>query len=173
MNVEASIFLVVMVALGGRGKLWGAIFGAVLLAVVRSAISSDMPSSLLLVLGLIAIGVVLFFPDGFAGLWDTMERQLASEGFFKAILTGLPVVAVAIFILAEALGVTPRFLQSQFMDIPWKYWLLLAVLAAAGVLHWNNRRDAANKARARGFEVAAELDSDTPALSVAAAKGGA
>ena len=54
MNVEASILMVVMVALGGRGKLWGAVFGALLLRVAISSVSSDLPSALLLVIGLIA-----------------------------------------------------------------------------------------------------------------------
>ncbi|HET6247508.1 MAG TPA: urea ABC transporter permease subunit UrtC [Tepidisphaeraceae bacterium] len=173
MNVEASIFLVVMVALGGRGRLWGAIFGALLLSVVMSVVSSDLPNSLLLVEGLIAVVVVLFFPDGFAGLWDTMERQLAgNEGVGKAMLTGLPVVTVAIYILAEVLGLMPLLLQSSFIDIPLKFWLLVAILAAAGLLQWNNRRDAANKARARGFDVALLSQAVTPDVA-AGVKGGA
>ncbi len=41
MDVTASIFMVVGVALGGRGKLWGAVFGAVMLNSLRSSLSTD------------------------------------------------------------------------------------------------------------------------------------
>ena len=86
MNVEASIFLVVMVALGGRGRQ---IVGR---RVRRCCLTSPahrsppiFPVTWLLVLGLIAVGVVLFFPDGFAGLWVTMEKQIAAgEGVWRA-----------------------------------------------------------------------------------------
>src|SRR5665213_875045 len=177
MNVDASIVMVVMVALGGRGKLWGAVFGALLLSVARSSLSSDMASVWLLVEGLIAVTVVLFFPDGFAGLWDAMERQItAGEGFWRAALTGLPLAAVALFVGAEALGLTPGFLQGdkfQPLGLMPKYWLLLFVLGMAASLNWLNRRAAAQRFAARGFDVVAGDSSDKSPVLAASAKGGA
>ena len=78
MNVEESIFFVVCVAVGGRGRLWGAIFGMLLMNVVRSSLSSDMPDVWLFALGGISVAVVLFFPEGFAGLWAKMEIQIST-----------------------------------------------------------------------------------------------
>jgi urea transport system permease protein len=155
MNVEASILMVVMVALGGRGKLWGAVFGALLLRIAISSVSSDLPSALLLVIGLIAVFVVLILPDGFAGLWEKMERELVSGGNFKtAAITVTPLAAVALFMGLEALNLTPRFLQGEMFSIfgvaP-KYVLLVAVLAASGIMNYISRRNALPAAR--GFEV--------------------
>ena len=67
MDVQASIFAVVMVALGGRGKLWGAVFGAILFSIAPLFAHFRFPGAWLLVEGLIAVVVVLFLPDGFSG----------------------------------------------------------------------------------------------------------
>src|SRR5262249_15949101 len=80
MNVEASILMVIWVALGGRGRLWGAVFGALLVNVTLSAISSDLPSFWLYVQGGMFLLVVLLFPDGLVKLWDDVERQLGMGG---------------------------------------------------------------------------------------------
>jgi urea transport system permease protein len=63
MSVPTSILMVIWVALGGRGKLWGAIYGALLVNVSLSSLSSDLPSLWLFVQGGMFLAVVLFFPD--------------------------------------------------------------------------------------------------------------
>ena len=78
MNVEASIMMVIWVALGGRGKLWGAIFGASLVNVTLSSLSSDLPIALAVRAGRDVPGGGAVFPDGFVGLWAKMEEQLAT-----------------------------------------------------------------------------------------------
>lgn len=77
MDVYASIILVVMAALGGRGRLWGVIFGAIFFNVVQSSLTSDIPNAWILALGLMAVGIVLVFPDGIAGIWVALERELS------------------------------------------------------------------------------------------------
>ena len=77
MNIEASIYMVVMVALGGRGKLWGAVLGALDFFILRSSLSSGLSRDWNLVLGLIAVCTVLFLPDGLSGLWSLMERRIS------------------------------------------------------------------------------------------------
>ncbi len=83
MSVEESILMVVWVAVGGRGRLWGAIFGILAVYVTRSSLTSDLSDAWLYVLGSIAIAVVLFFPEGFAGLWAKMENQISTGAGYR------------------------------------------------------------------------------------------
>ncbi|HWE95098.1 MAG TPA: urea ABC transporter permease subunit UrtC [Tepidisphaeraceae bacterium] len=155
MNVEASIFMVVGVAVGGRGKLWGAVFGALLMNVARSALSSDLPTLWPFVLGGVAVTVVLFFPEGFAGIWSKLERQItAGAGIAQAALTAVPLVAIALFVIVEALGLMPFFLEGSFVRVfglPPKYWVLVAILASAGATSFAVKRAA--QRRQLGFAV--------------------
>jgi len=68
-----SIELVVMVVLGGLGRVYGAIFGAVVLTVLPQLLTSfdDYET---LIFGSIIIAVMIFMPKGIASLFD---------GFFK------------------------------------------------------------------------------------------
>jgi urea transport system permease protein len=155
MSVEESIFMVVWVALGGRGKLWGAVFGAMLVLVARSSLTSDLSSAWMVVLGMTAICAVLLFPDGFVGLWAKLERQITvGESLIRILTTALPIAAVSIFVLSEVLGLTPNFLQNHSpAGLPLKYWLMIAVLVAAGVLNYTQSRSDRFAAKARGFAV--------------------
>jgi urea transport system permease protein len=138
MNVETSILMVIWVALGGRGKLWGAIFGAIVTNVTLSSLSSDLPSLWLYVQGGMFVLVVLLFPEGFAGIWASAEKQIAEgAGWGRAILTLVPLLAVAFFVLMEALGLTPdAFRKVAFhtssVDVQLKYVLLIIILGLAG-----------------------------------------
>ncbi|MDB5329448.1 MAG: conserved rane protein of unknown function [Phycisphaerales bacterium] len=164
MNVEASIFMVVGVALGGRGKLWGAIFGALLMNVARSSLSSDLPTLWPFVLGGVAVTVVLFFPEGFAGIWSKLERQVtAGEGIAQAALTAVPLVAIALFVVLEAIGLMPTFLEGSFVRVfglPLKYWVLVAILATAGATSFAGKKAALR--RQRGFPVVAATATAVP-----------
>lgn len=136
MNVMASIFVVILVAVGGRGRLWGAVFGALLVNVARSALSSDMPDAWPFVYGGLFVAVVLFFPDGFVGLWDRVERRLADGAGPLAVATAAaPVAAVTLFMAGEALGLTPAWMQrSRLGGLQLHYVLLVAALAGTLVV---------------------------------------
>jgi urea transport system permease protein len=157
MNVETSILMVIWVALGGRGKLWGAIFGAILTNVTLSSLSSDLPSLWLYVQGGMFVLVVLLFPDGFVGLWANAEKQIAEgAGWARVTLTLLPLFAVAFFVLMEALGLTPGVVRkvvyhTNSIDLQLKYVLLIAVLCLAGV----GQAIAGRNRERRGFAVSA------------------
>jgi len=73
MNVSASILVAIMVAVGGRGTLWGGVFGAVLILVARGSLTSSLPALWPYVYGGLFVATVLFFPDGFAGLWKRLN----------------------------------------------------------------------------------------------------
>jgi len=141
MNVEASIDLVVLVAVGGRGRLWGAILGAIIVSFVKASLTSDLPTIWPFVAGGMYVSVVLLFPDGFVRLWDRIETEVAGgTGWLKAAMTGLPLLAIAVFILAEALDLVPAALRKAVRvpgvgAVQWKYLLLVAVLLGAWAYH--------------------------------------
>jgi urea transport system permease protein len=67
-GVVPSIEMVIWVAVGGRYSLAGAIVGAVAVNLARDAVSSAFPELWLYGMGALFILVVMFLPNGFAGL---------------------------------------------------------------------------------------------------------
>ena len=63
-----SIEVVIWVAIGGRGTLYGAIAGAVLIGYVKNWLSSEWPSAWLYTLGLLFVITTLLLPKGVAGM---------------------------------------------------------------------------------------------------------
>ncbi len=66
-GVLPSIEMIIWVAVGGRGSLWGAAAGAVGVSWLQSLLTTSYPDLWLFVLGGLFVGVVLFVPDGVAG----------------------------------------------------------------------------------------------------------
>ncbi len=66
-GVLPSIEMVVWVAAGGRGTLYGAVLGAVGVNWIQSWLTTSYPDLWLLFLGALFMGAVLFFPDGLLG----------------------------------------------------------------------------------------------------------
>ncbi len=64
-----SLEIVMWVAVGGRGTLYGAIIGAILVNFSKTILTGLMPEIWLFTLGAIFILVTIFMPDGLAGLW--------------------------------------------------------------------------------------------------------
>ncbi|MBM3507003.1 MAG: urea ABC transporter permease subunit UrtC [Alphaproteobacteria bacterium] len=62
-----SIEIVIWVAVGGRGTLWGAALGAVLVNYGKTYFTGALPEMWLYVLGALFIGVTLFLPKGVGG----------------------------------------------------------------------------------------------------------
>jgi len=69
-----SIEVVIWVAIGGRGTLYGAIAGAVLVNYAKTAFSTALPSAWLYFLGLLFVLTTLFLPRGFMGLAAQLRR---------------------------------------------------------------------------------------------------
>jgi urea transport system permease protein len=74
-----SIEIVIWVAVGGRGTLYGAVLGAILVNYAKSYFTGALPDLWLFVLGGMFIGVTIFLPKGVVGavtaLRDTMRRK--------------------------------------------------------------------------------------------------
>ena len=84
----ASIYLAVWVAIGGRGRLYGAVIGAAFVSLLSSWFTGggapDVPLGFytiqwtdwwLVLLGLSFVAVTLFFPKGIGGLFDKLVRR--------------------------------------------------------------------------------------------------
>ncbi|MCF6251341.1 MAG: urea ABC transporter permease subunit UrtC [Methylococcaceae bacterium] len=64
-----SLEIVVWVAVGGRGSLYGAIIGAVLVNYSKTVLTGLFPEVWLFTLGAVFILVTIYMPDGLVGLW--------------------------------------------------------------------------------------------------------
>ena len=63
-----SIEVVIWVLVGGRGTLYGAATGAILVNYGKTLLTTELPELWLYVLGAVFIGVTIFLPRGLAGL---------------------------------------------------------------------------------------------------------
>ncbi|WP_439140482.1 urea ABC transporter permease subunit UrtC [Roseicyclus sp.] len=84
----ASIYLAVWVAIGGRGRLYGAVIGAATVSLLSSWLTGGGAPNIeigafrlmwadwwLVLLGLGFVAVTLFFPKGIGGLFDQLVRK--------------------------------------------------------------------------------------------------
>jgi urea transport system permease protein len=72
-----SLEIVIWVAVGGRGTLYGAIVGAILVNYGKTVFTAVLPEVWLFALGAIFILVTVFLPDGLIGLWRRRKEQPA------------------------------------------------------------------------------------------------
>ena len=70
-----SIEVVIWVAVGGRGVLYGAVAGAVLVNYAKTFFTAALPEFWLYALGLLFVVVTLFLPRGVVGLLDRFGRK--------------------------------------------------------------------------------------------------
>ena len=87
-----SIEVVIWVAVGGRGTLYGAIAGAVLVNYAKTYLTGAFPEVWLFALGALFVLVTLFLPNGIAGLLTTRRKgggkQTIMPGALMAMLPG-------------------------------------------------------------------------------------
>ena len=76
-GVLPSLEIVIWVAFGGRGTLWGALIGAIAINWLRSFLTATYPSLWPIILGALFVGVVLLLPDGCIGLLGHFRRHRA------------------------------------------------------------------------------------------------
>ncbi|MEL6931998.1 MAG: urea ABC transporter permease subunit UrtC [Pseudomonadota bacterium] len=76
-GIVPSIEMVIFCAVGGRLSIVGAVYGALLVNWAKTSFSEAFPELWLLGLGGLFIAVVMFFPNGLAGLWsEKIEPRL-------------------------------------------------------------------------------------------------
>ncbi|WP_438863017.1 urea ABC transporter permease subunit UrtC [Neptunicella sp.] len=71
-----SIEIVVWVAIGGRGSLYGALIGAIIVSYAKTRLTAVMPEAWLYALGGLFVLVTLLLPKGIAGLLPSLQGQL-------------------------------------------------------------------------------------------------
>ncbi|MDB6060913.1 MAG: urtC [Verrucomicrobiaceae bacterium] len=71
-----SIEIVIWVAIGGRGTLYGAVIGALLVNYAKTWFTAAFPEVWLFALGALFVLVTLFLPKGIAGLLATKKQAL-------------------------------------------------------------------------------------------------
>ena len=81
-GIVASIEMVIFCALGGRLSILGAVYGALLVNAAKSGFSESFPELWPFAMGALFIGVVLAFPNGLAGLYQSYVMPL-EERLFK------------------------------------------------------------------------------------------
>ncbi len=74
-----SIELVVWVAMGGRGVLYGAVIGAILVNYSKTYFTGAFPDAWLFALGALFVIVTVFLPKGIVGLFKRAKSKKASS----------------------------------------------------------------------------------------------
>ncbi|WP_336165186.1 urea ABC transporter permease subunit UrtC [Acinetobacter ursingii] len=85
-GIVPSIEMVIFAAVGGRLSILGAVYGTVIVNLGKTYFSEAFPELWLLLLGGLFIVVVMFLPNGLAGLYEKYVRPLI---FKKTKATGL------------------------------------------------------------------------------------
>lgn len=81
-GIVPSIEMVIFAAVGGRHSILGAVYGTLLVNWTKTTFSESFPELWLFAMGALFIGVVIAFPNGLAGLYQTyiqprVERWLS------------------------------------------------------------------------------------------------
>ena len=74
--VDYTIQLIMMVMLGGRGRPWGAVIGALVFYYGRITIWANAGQQQLLITGVLLTLIVLYMPNGILGILDPEDRGL-------------------------------------------------------------------------------------------------
>lgn len=74
-GIVPSIEMVIFAAVGGRISLIGAVYGALLINFGRTMFSETYPELWLFLMGGLFIAVVMFFPNGLAGLYEKHAKK--------------------------------------------------------------------------------------------------
>ena len=75
LGIVPSIEMVIWVAVGGRGTLFGAVIGALVVNAAKSGLSESFPDIWQYFLGALFVGVVVLFPAGIVGALAANPRS--------------------------------------------------------------------------------------------------
>ena len=90
-GIVPSIEMVIFAAVGGRMSLIGAVYGSLLVNYGKSVFSETFPELWLYLMGGLFIAVVMLFPNGLAGLWEShIQPWLAKWRVKKAESSAAP-----------------------------------------------------------------------------------
>jgi len=75
-GIVPSIEMVIFAAVGGRMSLIGVVYGTLLVNFGKTIFSETFPELWLYLMGALFIGVVMYFPNGLAGIWEKHGYRL-------------------------------------------------------------------------------------------------
>ncbi|MEH6516114.1 MAG: urea ABC transporter permease subunit UrtC [Halioglobus sp.] len=78
-GIVPSIEMVIFAAVGGRMSLIGVVYGTLLINFGKTIFSESFPELWLFLMGGLFIAVVMFFPNGLAGLWQDYGHHLSNR----------------------------------------------------------------------------------------------
>jgi urea transport system permease protein len=81
-GIVPSIEMVIYAAVGGRMSLIGAVYGTLLVNFGKTMFSETYPELWLFLMGGLFIAVVMFFPDGLAGLYEKYAKKFNVAAVF-------------------------------------------------------------------------------------------
>lgn len=89
-GIVPSIEMVIFCAVGGRMSLIGAVYGTLLINFGKTAFSESFPQLWLFLMGGLFIAVVMFFPNGLAGVWQSYGHYITTplENLKSKIMPG-------------------------------------------------------------------------------------
>jgi branched-chain amino acid transport system permease protein len=79
LGLERSAGVMIVLILGGYGRLYGAFVGAIAYMVLEHLLAKAYPTAWQLGLGLTLIAVALFARNGVIGMFDALRRRLAGQ----------------------------------------------------------------------------------------------
>lgn len=80
LGLERSAGVMIVLILGGYGRLYGAFVGAIAYMVLEHVLAKAYPTAWQLGLGITLIAVALFARNGVIGMFDSLRRRLAEPG---------------------------------------------------------------------------------------------
>ena len=78
-GIVPSIEMVIFAAVGGRMSLIGVVYGTLLINFGKTIFSESFPELWLFLMGGLFIAVVMFFPNGLAGIWHDYSHNLTKR----------------------------------------------------------------------------------------------
>jgi urea transport system permease protein len=95
-----SIEIIIWVAVGGRGTLYGAVIGALIVNYAKSYFTAAMPEAWLYMLGALFVVTTIFLPNGVVGIYQQWVARRAE----KSARAGAPPTSIAESSSASDLG---------------------------------------------------------------------
>ncbi len=79
LGIVPSIEFVLLVAVGGRGTLTGAVIGAIVVSWARSTLSENYPDTWQYFYGALFVGAVVLFPTGIVGAYRRLVAEISAR----------------------------------------------------------------------------------------------
>lgn len=122
-GIVPSIEMVIFCAVGGRLSIIGAVYGALIVNAAKTSFSESFPELWLFAMGGLFIAVVMAFPNGLAGLYNTYAAPKVDALFAKffakkppALIAPPPSTAKPVVHKAEAKTETPVIPQGAIHE---------------------------------------------------------